>query len=432
MRWRRLPSYTSIAERNFRTKRFPTVDERVRLYMAHWYLPPCIGTPKLSATIVRVNRIKNVTGVFGSTVVSKTVSDLDYLVSEPGTARNLTITSITRPDEVFRFNNDDLFYCYQQKDWSIRFYCRDAQISMETSVLDGFPLLLEFTDHSDTVVVERDGEAMVKVENPNIPVIKKLRKALPKAEIDEIINNTVNNSSPCQDLAARPLQQTYRQAILWLLNVNRHFKYSLDIPRYDIPWDRKMDSAIFRGELTGLQYNPNAPDHENCEVLPRCRLVYRYSNSKLVDARITNTFDKIPDFLSGVNMTGPKLRRSDFLQHKGLIILEGNDVSSGLKWSMVSNSVVLMPPPRFTSWAMEELLEPWQHFIPLRPDLSDVETKVQWMLSNQEESKRIAHRAKLWIMDLYFHPDAMKDAKSINEEILRKYRLLFDEKVNGL
>jgi hypothetical protein len=51
------------------------------------------------------------------------------------------------------------------------------------------------------------------------------------------------------------------------------------------------------------------------------------------------------------------------------------------------------------------------------------------MLANQAESQRIAHRAKLWILDLYFHPDAMKEAKLINEEILRRYRLLFEENV---
>ncbi len=40
-------------------------------------------------------------------------------------------------------------------------------------------------------------------------------------------------------------------------------------------------------------------------------------------------------------------------------MLEGNDVASGLKWALLSQSVVMMPPPQHTSWAMEELLQPW-------------------------------------------------------------------------
>ena len=92
---------------------------------------------------------------------------------------------------------------------------------------------------------------------------------------------------------------------------------------------------------------------------------------------------------------------------------------------MVSNSVVLMRRPRYTSWALEELLEPWVHYIPLNEELDDIDEKVQWMLNHPEESKRIAHRARLWILDLFYHPDAMNDNRLINQEVLRRYRLHF-------
>lgn len=35
----------------------------------------------------------------------------------------------------------------------------------------------------------------------------------------------------------------------------------------------------------------------------------------------------------------------------------GNDVASGLKWMLASNSVVFMPLPRVETWAMESLLQ---------------------------------------------------------------------------
>lgn len=77
---------------------------------------------------------------------------------------------------------------------------------------------------------------------------------------------------------------------------------------------------------------------------------------------------------------------------------------------------------------MEERLEPWIHFIPLSPDLSDVESKVQWMLDHSEEAQRISYRARLWILDLYFHPQAAVDDRQINKEILRRYRMHYREK----
>jgi hypothetical protein len=113
------------------------------------------------------------------------------------------------------------------------------------------------------------------------------------------------------------------------------------------------------------------------------------------------------------------------LQYKALIMVEGNDVATGLKWALLSNSVVMMQPPSHTSWAMEELLEPWVHYIPLDEELSDVEEKMQWVLDNDKQAQLIAQRGTLWIQDLVLHPDASNDDKKIQEEIIRRYRAHF-------
>jgi hypothetical protein len=84
-----------------------------------------------------------------------------------------------------------------------------------------------------------------------------------------------------------------------------------------------------------------------------------------------------------------------------------------------------MPAPEYTSWAMEELLEPWMHYIPLKSDLSNVEEMVQWMLDHPAEAQRISQRATLWIMDLVFHPDSETDDRQINQEILKRYSAYF-------
>jgi hypothetical protein len=109
------------------------------------------------------------------------------------------------------------------------------------------------------------------------------------------------------------------------------------------------------------------------------------------------------------------------LQYKAIVILEGNDVASGLKWALLSNSVVMMQPPTYTSWAMEEMLQPWVHYIPLNEELSDVEEKMQWVVDNDEQAQHIAETGSFWIQDLVFHPDASIDDQWIQKEILRRY-----------
>ena len=70
-------------------------------------------------------------------------------------------------------------------------------------------------------------------------------------------------------------------------------------------------------------------------------------------------------------------------------------------------------------------MEPWIHYIPLNPNATDVEEKMQWVLNNDEASRRIAERASLWMEDLCFHPDAELDDRLIQEEMIRRYNAHF-------
>lgn len=337
---------------------------------------------------------------------------------------------------MFYIDESNLHQCYLQQELSIRFYCGDSTKSILNTAMpdigwshdDPPPILCQFSDETESFAKDAADESTWR-SNPRIPHIKKIRFALSRNEIDRLTKPADDTQETHEDChrgpRGPPKGMTQMQPIIWLLNINRHFKYSWDVRRYDKPWSEKRDAAVFRGLLTGLEYDASASDEENCRNLIRCRLVFENAGSKIVDAKLTSTFDKVPEAFHGVNLTGTQLLKEELLAYKGFIILEGNDVSSGLKWAMVSKSVVLMPLPRFTSWSMEELLEAWVHFIPIRADLSDVEEKTQWMLDHQTEAQRIAHRAGLWVLDLYYHPDAMEDNRLINQDVLRRFRAHF-------
>jgi hypothetical protein len=182
------------------------------------------------------------------------------------------------------------------------------------------------------------------------------------------------------------------------------------IPPQDLPWHEKRTGVIFRGTLTGLlptgsafsmAYRNSNVDllsddaaHAKCQELERCRFVYE-SNQKAADSALLSQMIDVklvtprlqhidlPETIRNVSLVGDRLTKQSLLQYKAIVMLEGNDAGTGLKWALFSNSVVLAPaPPTFTSWAMEELLVPWQHYIPLDPrnfgvDLLD---KMQWIV----------------------------------------------------
>ena len=110
------------------------------------------------------------------------------------------------------------------------------------------------------------------------------------------------------------------------------------------------------------------------------------------------------------------------LKNKFIISVEGNDVASGLKWQLLSNSVVLMPKPRCASWLMEDKLEPGYHYILLKDDFSDLEEKYNWCLNNLEVCKKISQNATSY-MQMFLDDD---NENKIQIELIKRYMQKID------
>ena len=184
--------------------------------------------------------------------------------------------------------------------------------------------------------------------------------------------------------------------------------------------------------MTGSMIDgPETTELEQCLSNARCRFVYETNlqrNSSLIDAALIGMY---PTYKGGITCNGITLvaaNRSslqELQQYKVLVVLEGNDVSSALKWNLVSNSVILMSPPTRTSWAMEELLEPWVHYVPIHTNLSNLEEMIRWVGNNDDFARRISERATLYIYDLWISPEAKKEDMQVKRGILDRYRKLW-------
>ena len=74
--------------------------------------------------------------------------------------------------------------------------------------------------------------------------------------------------------------------------------------------------------------------------------------------------------------------------------LEGNDVSTGLKWMLGSNSVVFMPSPSTAiTFAMESKLVPYIRNVPVKRDGSDLLGQLEWGWISEQATKYIEN---LW------------------------------------
>jgi hypothetical protein len=114
-------------------------------------------------------------------------------------------------------------------------------------------------------------------------------------------------------------------------------------------------------------------------------------------------------------------------RYKYLLSVEGNDVATGLKWMLYSNSVVLMSRPTVATWAMEDLLVPYVHYIPLANDYSNLLEMVKWAEEHDEACQEISKRATEFIEHLWISKQAKKDTKYLQETLVRSYANQFSD-----
>lgn len=203
-----------------------------------------------------------------------------------------------------------------------------------------------------------------------------------------------------------------RTILLKCLNEERHWSLVNKVHLYDINFEQKNNNCIWRGVATGIHRSQDYPN--------RKKLVSTYYNNKTFDIGYTSlVFYK--DQLD-VKFLKNKMSLKDQLKNKFIISVEGNDVASGLKWQLYSNSVVLMPKPSCTSWLMEDKLVPGVHYILLKDDFSDLEEKYEWALNNLEKCKKIAENATTYMKQFLDEENENK----IQIEMIKRYMARID------
>ena len=162
-------------------------------------------------------------------------------------------------------------------------------------------------------------------------------------------------------------------AVLLKLNKVRHFVFADD----PLPFARKSDTLVFRGNVYVEQPH-------------RVLFFEKHFGAPSIDAGDTA---KRP---YRAEWAAPRMSLSEQLGHKFVLSLEGNDVASNLKWIFSSNSIAVMPRPRFETWFQEGLLVPGVHYIAIARDYSDLRERLDYYLSRPDLCEQINAAEHAW------------------------------------
>ncbi len=169
---------------------------------------------------------------------------------------------------------------------------------------------------------------------------------------------------------SRPIAAGTTRSAVMKLDALRHFQFVHD----SRPFGQKRDMLVSRNHVTQAH---------------RRLLLAMYHDHPLCDIGKTNTDspEEHPEWVK------PFMTIDEQLGYKFIACIEGNDVATNLKWVMSSNSLAVMPKPRYETWYMEGTLQPGVHYVEVKPDYSDLIEQMQHYIAHPAEAEAIIRNA---------------------------------------
>lgn len=97
---------------------------------------------------------------------------------------------------------------------------------------------------------------------------------------------------------------------------------------------------------------------------------------------------------------------------------------------LYSNSVVFMPTPTRTSWAMEDKLIPFIHYVPVAQDLSNLLEMIEWAKENDDIVQLISQKSTEYMEHLYVSDQAKLHHKELIVKLAKAYSSRFNDSLS--
>jgi Glycosyl transferase family 90 len=168
-----------------------------------------------------------------------------------------------------------------------------------------------------------------------------------------------------------------------------------------IPWHERSQIVFWRGSVTGQRrYRPErGKPIDDWRWLQRLHLCDAAATSVLrhrLDVGVVTSsgedFAQIRDeaWANSVRTAGfvrPRCDKFDFLGYRYLIDIDGNgNAWSGLFSAMLMGATIfkVASPMAFRQWYYDKLI-PWENYIPVSADLSDLDDRLEWAFSHPRQ-----------------------------------------------
>lgn len=174
----------------------------------------------------------------------------------------------------------------------------------------------------------------------------------------------------------RPVDEPNAGAVLLPLNTVRLFNTVTD----PVPFRDKKDGIVWRGAA----HQPH-------------RVTFLEKTFHLGFCDVGDTDGRTAGHQRSELFGKPRMSIREQLQYKFSFSIQGIDIATNLGWIMSSNTLCIMPKPKYESWVMEGRLVPGRHYIEVAEDLSDLEDKYAYYLARPALCEEMIAAAKQYM-----------------------------------
>jgi hypothetical protein len=172
-----------------------------------------------------------------------------------------------------------------------------------------------------------------------------------------------------------------------------------------VEWERREAKIFWRGSTTGRRlYNPppdgQADDLRWLDRLTLCVECSKPDLNPICDVGVAQLVQiPEPHLRERIRVAGllkEGVPRQQFMNYRGAFDIDGNaNAWSGLFSSMLGASCILKVDSRggYRQWYYDRL-KPWENYIPVNTDLSDLGAAVNWFVTHDAEAKIVATKAR--------------------------------------
>lgn len=177
-------------------------------------------------------------------------------------------------------------------------------------------------------------------------------------------------------LKSRPIEKGNQFSVLLKINEIRHYYWRRD----PYSFEEKSAQGVWRGA---------------CHQPHRKAFIRNAQEAELAD------LGDVRESSIGTAEHASFMTPLQQMRYKFIISLEGNDVATNLKWIMRSNSLCLMPKPRFESWFMEGRLIAGYHYVEITDDPESLDATIEYYSKNAEKAQEIIQNANAYADQFY-------------------------------